>query len=134
MTDITIQQVVAKVRELAAENPDFVYRPTPGGDFHMSCAYVHDEDGTLKPGCIVGAAVIALGVDPKRIVDNRWNTEGAVSLLSRLGILGPNPYGDGVDGPLKSWLDKVQMRQDDRNPWSEAVRRADLDLPEVASP
>ena len=109
---ITIADVVSKVRELAAESPEYVYKASAG---EQCVNYEMDDEGNPIPmsGCIVGQALDALGVD---MISIRPGGSAPVALYYA-GI-----EFEEVDA---SWLIKVQIAQDGRVKWSDAVARAD---------
>lgn len=128
--NFTPEDVVAKVRSLAAARPDFVYEPptyvnpnTPG----PSCHYVHvqtTEDGVyLTGGCIVGQALIALGMDSADLheYDNGSGANGSTVVIEQIGSV--------ENRKALYWLDRVQNRQDNGGTWAEAVEEADADHP-----
>ncbi|QFG25421.1 hypothetical protein [Actinomadura sp. WMMB 499] len=106
MSKLTFDQVEQKVRELAAENPEFVYET--GG--HTVCQYNPDEE---QPGCIFGQALIAL----ERPVPGTLEAEPIAKVLDELGV-------ETTEGQ-KCWVSAVQSRQDTFSPWGEAVNYAD---------
>lgn len=56
MTEITYAEAVSMLQEsIDAIGHDFVYEKQDGEDL---CLYVHDESGSLEPGCIVGDMLI----------------------------------------------------------------------------
>lgn len=107
---ITGADVVREVRALANQSPEFVYTIV---DPRGSCLYVH-EDG--QGGCIVGQALMALGVS-------------AMELGNHEGDAAPSVIRDlGIEASLEEelWLDGVQTYQDDGETWSFAVRTTDM--------
>lgn len=106
---ITGADVVREVRLLAERNPSFVYELPEGSD---QCMYVH-PDGI--GGCIVGRALMILGVDPVTLHEHEFNSAGTV--LDRLEIDSTPEERD--------WLILVQAHQDEYEPWGEAVYNVD---------
>lgn len=109
------QKLIAEVRRVAAENPDFIYpRDISGGV--KSCVYI--KDGC--PSCIIGHALWNIG-----LIDAKF--KGDHMALSDIGhvIL---QYGWGIETGEIEWLHKVQQYQDQLNPWGQAVRYADGEL------
>ena len=109
---LTVEAVAAKVRELAAERPGFVYEMSGS-----ACLYVHRDPNTLEriegQGCIVGQACAALGwVIP---VELEKKSVGVV-----LDVVGRD-----VNNEAGGWLDFVQGQQDSGHPWGVAVENAD---------
>lgn len=58
MHRFTDEQVMTTLREVVAENPDYVYE-SPDRTADIPCLYVHDD----KPGCLVGHVLNRLGVE-----------------------------------------------------------------------
>ena len=118
--NITSSQVVAEVRKLAEERPDFVYRDQPGSTFDCSYlgAFVPAEGEPYSgEGCIVGQALTRLGVDESdlRMVERT----SAKAALVDLDI-------ECSEADL-DWLSEVQGLQDDRSSWRQAVAFASLE-------
>lgn len=117
--------VIAEVRKIAAEQPDFNYSEFYGksnsftGEKTATCVYFDDdclaEDSTGK--CIVGKALENLGVD-SAIFTNDFNLNNSiVSVLD--GIIEFESEND------RYWLREVQLKQDDGSTWGDAVEAAD---------
>lgn len=117
MPEITLDDIVAEVRNIATEQPHRVYVPTSIGD----CQY---GVGPANPhGCIIGYALRRLG----RPIDNE---DGDISdLFAPDGPL--NDIAPATRRPVQ-WLAEVQSEQDDRLPWGEAVATADEKMPDMA--
>ena len=113
----TLDDVVSKVREVAAERPDFVYS-SPNPD---NCLYRHGENRE-EPGCIIGQALDRLGY----VVPQAWEGSNAEALMDHIYDLSQH------DDVRASWLRYVQGEQDRAKPWGEAVSEADRYYPEVA--
>lgn len=112
---ITSAQVVAEVRSLAAESPRFVYM-TPDDGAGAACKYVqYDDEGNLA-GCIVGQALLRLGLPAAEVQEYEGNP--ASTVVYRLA--------SSTDEDL-AWLDHVQEHQDSKNPWGESVEYADVE-------
>lgn len=111
--DLALVDVVAEIRRLAGESPDYVYQ-------RQGCVYVEEDDaGNLVGSCIVGKALVNLGVEPQALhyeVPSR--IPGAAALLRR-----------PVDDLERRWIDEVQYSQDFGYAWSESVANADAEYP-----
>ena len=109
-----IEQVVAWVRALAEEQPDFVYTVV-GND----CKYEPDADN--PNGCIVGAAMRNFGKSVDGRAYNGYAAQDAVR--KSLGM-------DLIEAPTihARWINWVQTRQDTGRSWSEAVKQADREI------
>lgn len=111
--DISLVDVVAEIRRLAAESPDYKYK-------RQGCVYVEEDDtGNLVGSCIVGKALVNLGVEPQTLhYDMPSRIPGALNLLRR-------PVNDRE----RYWIDEVQYHQDLGYAWSESVASADEEYP-----
>jgi hypothetical protein len=115
---ISDEALVAEVRRLAAESPDFVYR-RPGRDRASGpeCFYVHKtEDGEQVGGCLIGQALINLGVPIDEVAElDTLDIGGAEDVLPQFGI----HTHEAV------WAGWVQHYQDTGDRWGVAVMKAD---------
>lgn len=117
--DFTIDDVVRRIEELAAENPDHVY--TPPDPNTTRCANVHKTEGGWVPGCIVGRALLDLGVPPEWFAEHDLINAASGQVLINLGLFdyrGGN--GDHVDIQARR-ITRIQRLQDQRKPWGKAV-------------
>ena len=120
------QKILAEVRKVAAEQPDYVYP-------FLRCKYMSDEG---RPMCIIGHALFNLGYLPTP-VPLIYEGHGVETVLDRLNIQ--------VDMAEVYWLNKVQEAQDGhavihsrhipsmtkfdrRLTWGDAIRYADGEL------
>lgn len=124
--DIDLDKLIEAVRELAAENPDFVYRrPENLGP----CRYDADAwgKGVEEHGCIIGRALARIGCHP----EGSWTQYlgGCRTLFQRhFGLSRSEPPAADVERRIV-WLEIVQRSQDNRVRWGSAVARADLEWP-----
>lgn len=107
-----IKQVISEIRKIASQNPEIVYSRdifNPGDDY---CRYVVDGKGS----CIVGRALVNLGIIPERLD----GVEGmkAKDVLVHLGV--NQDHSDQTE-----WVDRVQFHQDHSASWKDAVEKAD---------
>jgi hypothetical protein len=110
------EDVVAQVRALAQEWPEHVYEPPAGPvDSGNRCSYLVGSDGH---GCIVGQALLRLGVNPDAL--SRVEGQEAATAVSEVAHLDASN-----DWPELDWLNHVQEAQDERKPWGVAVAAAD---------
>ncbi|MGW1739993.1 hypothetical protein ACWCPQ_14405 [Nocardia sp. NPDC001965] len=117
---ITDQTLVAEVRRLAAENPNFVYQKPEGSIF---CVYVEqDSDGNKVGSCILGQAMINLGVPAEKLVGSGGFAGLALDLLDM-----------EISEKVRWWAVAVQGKQDKEIPWGRAVEIADEEEPLVAA-
>ncbi|ORL77804.1 hypothetical protein A5N75_08210 [Prescottella equi] len=105
--------LVAAVRELAAEKPDFVYEAPGRGE----CKYVHrTPEGHLVGGCIVGQAALKVGMPIEVLAELDDSEEPQVEFSFRQFELGALAL---------RWLHQVQFKQDLGERWGSAVLAAD---------
>lgn len=116
----SIKDVVREVRKLALAQPDYVYDDVP---YRGACTYTHEaDDGTgLRGSCIIGRALIAVGVRPEDLVE--FDAERGSIAEEVIGAF--FPAQDLTDARRVSWLGIVQSAQDDRLKWASAVEWAD---------
>lgn len=117
MYNFNSADVVAEVRKLAQERPDFVY--TDQTTIESSCSYVYDSIGSgTGEGCIVGQALNRLGVDKTTLIQFDEAEDGsgwpAGYVLEQLI---PNKT---TEGDVKI-LNRIQMKQDFGSTWKESV-------------
>jgi hypothetical protein len=106
MSELTFELIEKKVRDLAAERPDFVY--DKGGS--EGCRYGANE---TQPGCIFGQALAALGSP----VPSYWEGKSINGLMIVMHVF-----------PLtkqKNWASRVQYWQDKGVSWGKSVQNAD---------
>lgn len=126
----TVQDLAAKVRELAAENPDYIYQPPKGT---IGCKNAEKTaDGEWVGSCIVGRALIALGINPRWFEDAGYNGSsfGTVfDALQRAWLMEPEDVTIEEADPYL-FVQRVQSHQDTGNTrWAECVRIADEKTP-----
>lgn len=124
--DIPLTEIIAEIRRIAAESPDYVYKPVvkPNSLSLETCEYVErSADGELVGSCIVGRALVNLGVPPEVLTFTSDYTPTAFGLLA-------DPDGDG-EGTEIIWIQRVQSGQDEKMSWGDAVARADVLYPAV---
>lgn len=120
----TIKDIENKVRELAAASPDCVYIKPEGG----GCNNIRGDCSNGSVGCIVGQAVIALGVPRSFFEADGCELCGAGNLVPRLGQSGYLRHDNPSTFPATAWLTSVQRRQDDGGRWAAAVLGAGSNL------
>lgn len=108
-------RIIDAVREVAAGDPDYIYRRGPRG----ACVYVLDG----QPDCIIGRAMWALDLIGPDLEHMSSNSRGIVHLLKE--------YRSTLDVTPEqlNWLAGVQSYQDCGIAWGEAVDRVDRGLP-----
>lgn len=117
---VTAEQVIAEVRRLAAEQPDFVYGAQEGAG--GNCSYFGCAIGdTSGQACIVGQALAGLNVDMSGLLE----TEKTAAGVTAGGALRRRMVDVAYTESEASWLTEVQYLQDADVPWGEAVAKAD---------
>lgn len=110
---ITLPQIVNEIRRLAAETPDFIYKA------QGACVYVEKmADHSYRKSCIVGHALVNLGVDPATLDVPPCSSTHL--LVERLRIVGPQSPRLRIE-----WIWEVQFCQDLCMSWGRAVEAAD---------
>ena len=106
------QKIIAEVRKVAAEHPDYIYQKIDGVS-HGSCLYIYNN----KPSCIIGHALWNVG-----LIDANWkgDTRAISDIRSIIGC-----EGWPLDSSEINWLAAVQHSQDRGTTWSGSVRAAD---------
>lgn len=113
-----LKDVVAKVRELATNNPDYVYDRGENG----KCQYIKDGEGS----CIVGQAYVELGVPVEYV--KSWDSVSYGNAIGAWQVV-EREY-ENYSKYDKEWLDYVQECQDLGQPWELAVDKADAKVKE----
>jgi hypothetical protein len=117
----TQQDIIDKVREIAAAEPDTVYVYLPG---QGACTYTPGVRGAQR--CLIGRALSALGVPDIFFMNcNMENYSKIVSCLVGAGYL-PETWGASLEPD--EWLIRAQFMQDSGVNWGRAVRMVDNPL------
>lgn len=127
MKTIDTKQLVAAVRKVAAEKPDYHYRQE-----NAFCTYFKRAgDEQFVPSCLVGHGLAAVGVTPDELIkDDSFVVSGANTVSVEGLASDPDSGLKFTDvGTAMSWLMKAQGVQDDDGTWGEAVRAADEEFP-----
>ena len=115
LAKVDLKALRNEVTRLATENPEHVYEKQPYGDGHFGCLYVIERGGEKVGSCIMGQALINLGVDPRELA--RYEHKGIDELLVQVK--------PGTRYSQVAWFDEVQSSQDAGFSWKVAVERAD---------
>lgn len=110
---ITEEQLQDAIRAQAAEMPDFRYTTDSGS---MTCYYYADDNNPR--GCIVGAALVSLGV-PTAILPDLVGWAGHLTNRRFLADLLTE------EAITSQWVQVVQWAQDRGKTWGEAVAAAE---------
>lgn len=113
---IKVTEVEKEVRRLAKAFPYFQYVP-PLGE-HSACQYLDEQDGEQVGSCIVGQALVNLGVDKEKLLKQ----EGLPAYTALANLC------EEDDKDAQEWIDLVQGRQDVGQSWEAAVYKADLQM------
>lgn len=118
-SSITFDQLDAKVRELVAANPDYVYpRNSLEGIHYGRCVYNATEK---QPSCIFGRAFTELGFP----IPEEYEGTSIGPIMQDVLADADTLISDASGGWALLWADKMQSSQDNGYPWSEALRKAD---------
>ncbi|QIS06805.1 hypothetical protein F5X71_34850 [Nocardia brasiliensis] len=115
-----IEDVIAEVRRIAAQNPAVVYRSGAA----TKCVYVRNGIGD----CIVGKALVTLGV-PASFFDTRIADGVTDTINSKRIDYGIYELLGWRRGPQLAWLTAVQIWQDLDEPWGAVIAKADMQAP-----
>lgn len=105
MAKLNWKSIEKAVRELAEENPEFVY----DRGHNAFCKYNPDS---TQPGCIFGQALIKIG---HPVPETETGPIGGV--LRAMGVK--------TTPEQRNWALFVQGNQDNKVPWAECVKEAD---------
>jgi hypothetical protein len=113
--NVDLTALVAAVRKLAADRPDFTYsRPSAN-----SCLYRPTKQaGGGMSGCIIGEGLRACGISTTGL-----DTESDADIGSHLARVNKSHTHEA------RWLAEVQSNQDFGRSWGEAVVAADKEWP-----
>ena len=113
--NITAKQILKTVKELAKENPDTVYvSPNDEG----LCFYTKGACSNGTEGCIIGQALVKLGVPKETLAELDEKSQDITGLLRNLDMVDLATFDDN---DYLDELTKIQNRQDSGCSWGEAV-------------
>lgn len=107
-----IKEVISEIRKIAGRNPEIVYRRDILDPGDNACQYVADG----KASCIVGRALVNLGIIPERLHEFEGMTAADVLIHLRVS----QDHSDQSE-----WVNRVQFHQDHSASWKNAVEKAD---------
>ncbi|WP_030997529.1 hypothetical protein [Streptomyces sp. NRRL F-5630] len=113
---VTADEVMSTLRAVVAERPDYVYARPEADNRAAACLYVHHDDGTAKPGCLVGTVLHRLGVPLVELA--KWEGEGACSMV-------PSVTNLEWEDTSTLALQTAQEAQDAGVTWAEALAAAE---------
>lgn len=120
---VTLDDALDALRKAVAEQGyEYEYR-----DEHDSCYYATFVDGEAKPACIVGHALVYLGVPAEYLAKSCWNETSAIGALP-YGVL--RDVGYEVDDNATQAFHAAQLVQDSLNnekdtSWGAALAEAE---------
>lgn len=118
---VKMSEVVAAVREIAAERPDVKYDVVEGA----GCLYSAGRCSDGSVGCIVGQALVKCGFDVAPLDTSDDENDGGIKTAGfacrHIGV-------ETDDFEAANWLDNAQHWQDSGHPWGDAVKFADGEL------
>ena len=130
---ITLQQVVDKVREVAKERPEFVYRDQPGAGAD-ECSYTSAGIDTDEgEGCLIGQALMRCGLSRETLAQLQDGKAVGISdfLPVLVGHVEQESNRNTTRDPRVRWLLAAQNAQDTGSSWADAVAQADGAAPGV---
>jgi hypothetical protein len=119
----TLLDVARKAREVAAREPEKVYR-IPSSS--RVCAYW--DDGC--PSCLFGYVFHELGIPSSVAVNWSHTINNMLYLLAKRGFI--EGFIPGEHRVILGWMRLVQLRQDYGDTWARCIEYADLEYPGVA--
>ncbi len=126
MIATTYRQLAYAMRRQATADPHYRYVPrrmkagSAMRGFSMDCHYLPDEHN--PKGCLVGAALVELGTPPEALVPY---DEDPLSDLVVAGIIDI----ELDDALYREWVLAAQEAQDWGYEWSDAIAKADAEIP-----
>lgn len=119
MEHVEASDLIAEVRRVAAERPDYNYREEIRKVGFDDCVYQLPNG---EPGCLIGQGLFPLMEDKNIFSEFPGLNEDDVEGLEVAGLI------DGTEREI-AWLSRAQIRQDAGFTWSEAVAVADCEYP-----
>jgi len=123
LIDVNLRALQDEIRRLASEKPDYTYSVPEDADEYREgstgCLYTVTLDGEKVGSCIVGQALLNLGVSPEDLsiyefysVDHLFSDE----------YMNDNKGFSDEEQEVIDWILGVQMLQDKAHPWGIAVQ------------
>lgn len=121
MRTITREEALHALNEaVAMKGPDYVDIDAANG---RTCRNVRrEDDGTWVPSCIVGTALVWLGIPVEWFVEDDCKAVSIATVAYRLRAAGLMDIPQDVVG----FLGDAQSKQDQKHSWGEAVAYAAL--------
>lgn len=115
---ITSEQLLKEVIKLSAEQPEKIYQR--GYPLTNICSYVSGGDGE---GCIMGQALVRLGVDPELL--SHWeDAESLVDTTIQTLLESPSAPFTYEEEFTTDVFSQIQGKQDQSIPWRKCVLSA----------
>lgn len=123
-----VVDVAREIVRLGRENPEHVYEMTSD----LGCTYVRETSEEIYEGdCIVGQAMINLGLDPKILLDaDEALFRGGGKSASTIIIENRSAVEDH-DDEILARIDWVQGNQDEGAEWGAAIRNLTEKFPDL---
>lgn len=120
MTEVTYTEAVSMLQEsIDAIGHDFVYKKQDGEDL---CLYVHNESGSLEPGCIVGDMLVRQHIlTISELYDMQENREDGKSSFDTIKKYIEQETGKSFTTMASDLIYWTQHAQDTGLTWSEAL-------------
>lgn len=122
-----INEVIRRMREKAAENPDYVYLAPKRLDSDMhTCVYFEGGDPEA-PSCLVGYGIAPIVTpDMFDVGGFKYEQEEADSVVEHLAARDVLEYDTNTQ---VQWIVLAQTAQDRKPPWAQAIAVADKEYP-----
>lgn len=123
-----VVDVAREIVRLGRENPDHVYKMTSD----LGCTYVREtSENNYEGDCIVGRAMINLGIDPKILLDADSDLiRGGGKTASEI-IAENRSEVEEHDNDILAQIDWVQSHQDDGDKWGTAIESLTENFPDL---
>lgn len=123
-----VVDVAREIVRLGRENPEHVYEITSD----LGCTYVREtSENNYEGDCIVGQAMINLGLDPKILLDadnalirGGGKTASTILIENRSAV-------EEHDDVILNRIDTVQASQDEGTKWGTAIRNLTEEFPDL---
>lgn len=122
---ISLPELETKVREIVAEDPDFVYQMPESDGGGGKCVYVDNGE----PSCLFGRAFVELGVPLDEVARMDQDNHGIKTVLEKAHGVDYTLVGPKEDAPERikraHWMSEMQNWQDDEEPYGRVLDIAD---------
>lgn len=125
---VKVIDVAREIVRLGRENPEHVYEQTSD----LGCTYVREiSEDNYEGDCIVGQAMINLGIDPEILhdADNSMFSGGGASASTL--IVQNRSVVEEHDDVILNRIDTVQAGQDRGDKWGVAIKNLTEKFPDL---